>query len=69
MPRRDCHKSKDRPLLNIKKKDKMKEMIRTLKQAYVENPKDFLWSLALTLAVFGVMGIVLILGSILEGKI
>jgi len=47
----------------------MKEMIRTLKQAYVENQKDFLWSLALTIAVFGVMGIVLILGSILEGKI
>ena len=47
----------------------MKEMIRTLKQAYVENPKDFLWSLVLTIAIFGVMGIVLILGSILEGKI
>ena len=69
MPRRDCHKSKGRPLLNIKKKDKMKKMIRTLKQAYIENPKDFIWSLALTLAIFGVMGIVLILGSILEGKI
>lgn len=47
----------------------MKEMMTALKQAYVENPKDFLWSLALTIAVFGVMGIVLILGSILEGKI
>lgn len=39
-----------------------------LKLAYMENPKDFIWSLALTLAIFGVMGIVLILGSILEGK-
>lgn len=47
----------------------MKKMLSMLKQAYVENPKDFIWSLALTLAIFGVMGIVLILGSILEGKI
>ena len=47
----------------------MKEMMNTLKQAYMENPKDFICTAAIAVAGFGILVVVLTYGAILEGKI
>ena len=43
-------------------------MIRTLKQAYMENPKDFICTAAIAVAGFGILFVVLAFGAVLEGK-
>ena len=47
----------------------MKEMITTLKQAYAENPKDFICTAAIAVVGFGILFVVLTFGAVLEGKI
>lgn len=46
----------------------MKEMMATLKQAYMENPKDFICTAAIAVASFGILFVVLTYGAVLEGK-
>ena len=47
----------------------MKEMMNTLKQAYMENPKDFICTAVIAVIGFGILFAVLTYGAVLEGKI
>jgi len=46
----------------------MKEMMTALKQAYMENPKDFIYTVAIASIGFGILFVVLTFGAVLEGK-
>jgi hypothetical protein len=46
----------------------MKEMISTLKQAYMENPKDFIYTALIAVIFLGLLFAVLTFGAVLEGK-
>jgi hypothetical protein len=46
----------------------MKEMMTTLKQAYMENPKDFIYTVAIAASFLGLIFVVLTYGAVLEGK-
>jgi hypothetical protein len=46
----------------------MKEMMTALKQAYMENPKDFICTAAIAVVGFGILFVVLTYGAVLEGK-
>ena len=46
----------------------MKEMMTTLKQAYMENPKDFIYTVSIVVIGFGVIFAILTFGAVLEGK-
>ena len=46
----------------------MKEMMAALKQAYMENPKDFICTAAIAVVGFGILFVVLTYGAVLEGK-
>ena len=46
----------------------MKQMMTALKQAYMENPKDFICTALIAVSFLGLLFAVLTFGAVLEGK-
>ena len=46
----------------------MKKMMTALKQAYMENPKDFICTALIAISFFVILFAVLTFGAVLEGK-